>query len=215
MRISRRTRKSDATTPGGVVRTVPPPRARTKLSNLYWEHRLGISTRGVVPVAHPDSVHYATISYPRLWPILDHLVLRPSDVFIDIGSGKGRVLCCAARYRVRRVVGVDLSEPLCVTARENARRMRGRRSPISIHTATADNLDYSAATVLFLFNPFGAATLAPLLEKIGREASRDVRIAYPQPTHRDVFEQQAWLEQTAHWDATERDPAVSFYRSTK
>ena len=76
--------------------------------------------------------------------------------------------------------------------------MRGRRSPISIHTATADNLDYSAATVLFLFNPFGAATLAPLLEKIGREASRDVRIAYPQPTHHDVFEQQAWLEQTAH-----------------
>jgi SAM-dependent methyltransferase len=211
--IARRLRKSGATTRGGILRTVPRPHLGTRLSNLYWERRLGISSRGTEPVAHPDSVHYATLSYPVLWPILDHLALGPSDVFVDIGSGKGRVLCCAARYRVSQVVGVDLSEPLCAAARENARRMRGRRAPIAVHTATADALDYSDATVLFLFNPFGAATLAPLLERIGREASGSLRIAYPQPTHADVFERQPWLEQTAHWDATERDPAVAFYRS--
>src|SRR3954470_21687653 len=143
----------------------PPARPRfthapPRLNNAYWEKRLGISTRGTVEVDHFDSERYATLSYLLIWRILDHLALGPSDTFVDIGSGKGRVLCCAARYHVQQVVGVDLSEPFCATARENARRMRGRRAPISIHTAMANNFDYSAATVLFLFNPFGAATLA-------------------------------------------------------
>jgi len=184
-----------------------------RLDNLQWEYRLGIRTRGVVPTEHPDSVFYATMNYVTIWSILNHLALGPSDVFIDIGSGKGRVLCCAARYSVERVVGVDVSEPLCEAARENARRMRGRHAPISVHKCRADGYDYSAATVLFLFNPFGAATLEPLLDKIGGEARGSVRIAYATPAHDDVFRRQTWLECTDHWDASGNGNSVSFYRS--
>jgi precorrin-6B methylase 2 len=198
--------------------TAPPvviTRLQRRLKNLYWERRLGISTRGIVPVAHLDSHHYATMSYSAIWSILAYLAPGPSDVFIDIGSGKGRVLCCAARYPAERVVGVDLSETFCEVARENARRMRGRRAPISVQASTADDLDYSAATVLFLFNPFGASTLAPLLEKIGHDAPRNVRIAYATPTHDAVFQRQTWLEQSEHWDAAASgmENSVSFYRS--
>jgi SAM-dependent methyltransferase len=186
-----------------------------RLMNLWWELRLGISTRGVVPVEHADSKHYATMNYSTIWPILDHLALDPSDVFVDIGSGKGRVLCCAARYPVRRVVGVDLSEEFCRAARENARRMRGRRAPISVETAKAQDFDYSTATVLFLFDPFGAATLEPLLEQIGRDARGSVRIAYANPTHDQVFERQPWLERSHHWgpETSGGEHSVSFYRS--
>ena len=129
----------------------------------------------------PNSRHYSTMNYSTIHSILDQLALGPSDVFVDVGSGKGRVLCCAARYPVKQVVGVDLSEALCQVARENARRMRGRRAPISVETSVAQNFDYSAATVLFLFNPFGAATLGLLLEKIGRDLRGSVRIAYANP----------------------------------
>ena len=155
------------------------------------------------------------MNYSTIWSILDHLALGPSDVFVDIGSGKGRVLCCAARYPVDRVVGVDLSERLCEAARENAQRMRGRRAPISVRASTADELDYSAATVLFLFDPFGAPTLATVLEKIGREAAGDVRVAYANPTHDNVFQRQTWLERSAHWDAnaSRMEHSVSFYRN--
>ena len=137
-----------------------------------------------------------------------------SDVFVDVGSGRGRV-CCAARYTVKQVVGVDLSEALCQVARENARRMRGRRAPISVETSLAQNFDYSAATVLSLFNPFGAATLGLLLEKIGRDLRGSVRIAYANPGHDDVFQRQPWLERTGHWDAetSAGEHSVSFYRS--
>ena len=186
-----------------------------RMNNLWWERRLGISTRGVVPVAHEDSHHYATLSYTTIWSILNRLSLGPSDVFVDIGSGKGRVLCCAARYPVGQVVGVDLSEPFCEEARANARRLRGRHAPISVEVSLADAFDYSAASVLFLFDPFGPKTLGPLLEKIGREPHRDVRIAYANPTYDEVFERQTWLERSERWDAAASgiEHSVSFYRS--
>jgi cyclopropane fatty-acyl-phospholipid synthase-like methyltransferase len=166
-----------------------------------------------VPVDHVDSEQYSTLSYSLIWRILDHLALGPSDIFVDIGCGKGRMLCCAARYRVEHVLGVDLSEPFCAAARENARRLRGRKAPISVQTSAADEFDYSSASVLFFFNPFGEATMAPLLTKIGREVTREVRVAYAQPAHDDAFQRQTWLEQIEYWDASERHGAVSFYQS--
>jgi precorrin-6B methylase 2 len=185
----------------------------TRLNNLWWEHRLGVSTRGVLPVEHADS-HYSTMRYSTIRSILDHLELNSSDVFVDLGSGKGRVLCCAARYPVKHVIGVDLNEALCQVARENARRMRGRRAPISVEATEAGNFDYSAATVLFLFDSFGAATLEPLLEKIGRDVRGSLRIAYANPTLDDLFQRQPWLERSAYWDAgvSGTEHSVAFYR---
>jgi SAM-dependent methyltransferase len=189
--------------------------ALARLTNLCWEYRLGISTRGVAPVDHVDSTHYATMNYSTIWSVLDHLALGPADVFVDVGCGKGRVLWCAARYPVEAVVGVDLSAPFCEAARENARRLRGRRAPMAVETAKVDEFDYSAASVFFLFDPFGAATLGPVLEKIRTAATRTIRIAYANPTHDEVFEAQSWLARTAHWDArtSHLEHSVSFYRS--
>lgn len=188
---------------------------RPRLTNLWWERRLGISTGGVIPVAHDDAHHYATMNYVSIWSLLDHLALAPSDVFVDIGSGKGRVLCCAARHPVGQVIGVDLSEPFCEIARENARRLRGRRAPIAVENAYADEFDYSNASVLFLFDPFGPATLGKLLDKIGRGTRRELRIAYANPTYEPVFAAQAWLELTDRWDAATSgiEHSISFYRS--
>ena len=186
---------------------------RRRLNNLYWERRLGISTRGVVATSHEDSVHYSSLPYSVILPILDHLALGPSDVFVDVGSGKGRVLCCAARYPVRQVVGVDYSAPLCEEARENARRMRDRRAPISVQQSEADDFDYSGATALFMFNPFGAATLASLLRKIRQDAPRRLRIAYAFPEREEVFDEHPWLERTDHWDAADIAHTVSFFET--
>jgi len=155
------------------------------------------------------------MNYSTIRKILEHLQLTPADVFVDIGSGKGRVLCCAARYPVVRAVGVDLSEPFCEAARENARRLRGRRAPIVVENAMAEDFDYSDATALFLFDPFGPTTLHSLLEGIGRRPHRDLRIAYANPTYEAVFEVHKWLEVTERWNAADRhdEHSVTFYRS--
>ena len=187
-----------------------------RLNNLWWERRLGVSTRGVVPTDHPDSVHYATMGYATVWRVLRRLDLQPADVFVDIGSGKGRVLCCAARHPVRQVLGVELSEPLCRQARANATRLRGRRAPITVENTVAERFDYSAATVLFLFDPFGADTLRPVLKRIGEDTrGREVRLAYANPTHDPVFQEQPWLHGREFWSRADTgwEHDVAFYRS--
>jgi precorrin-6B methylase 2 len=190
--------------------------ALDRLNNLWWERRLGVSTRGLIPIDHPDSVHYATMGFSTVMSILRHLDLQPSDVFVDVGCGKGRVLCCAARHEVKQVIGVDVSSDLCQDARVNAKRLRGRRAPIIVKTLLAHEFDYSAATVLFMFDPFGASTMASVLAKIGRDREgRSVRIAYANPTEEAVFRQQPWLERRGFWakETTGLEHSVAFYES--
>jgi cyclopropane fatty-acyl-phospholipid synthase-like methyltransferase len=189
---------------------------KDRLNNLLWEYRLGISTRGIVPTDHPDSVHYGTMGYRTVERVLGHLDLGPSDVFVDIGCGKGRVLCCAARHPVRKVLGVDISADLVREARANAERLRGRKAPVEAANLPAQEFDYSDVTALFMFDPFGAATLAPVLERIGRDTKgRSVRLAYANPTHEEVFQAQTWLTGREFWARAQTglEHDVAFYRS--
>jgi SAM-dependent methyltransferase len=182
-----------------------------RLDNLRHEVRLGISTRGVVGVEHPDAAYYATMSYPAIRRALRGLALGPGDVFVDIGCGKGRVLCCAARRPVAHVIGVDVSAPLCAAAEVNALRLRGRRAPITVHNVDARAFDYARGTAFFLFNPFGADTLDRVLTKIRDDVGgRPVRLAYAVPTHRDVVDTHGWLEP---WPSPAAADWLAFYRA--
>jgi cyclopropane fatty-acyl-phospholipid synthase-like methyltransferase len=192
--------------------------AAVRLNNIWSEQRLGISTRGVLPVDHDDAVHYATMGYGTIWRILSHLQLQPGDVFVDIGCGKGRVLCCAARHPIEHVSGVDVSSQLCDAARVNAEHLRGRHAPITIHNIVAQDFDYSDATVLFMYHPFGADTLQLVLSKARTDTGgRGVRIAYanPTPTHEAMLREQSWLESIGHLtrEVHRVEHSVAFYRS--
>jgi SAM-dependent methyltransferase len=197
-------------------------RLAVRLTNIWTERRLGISTRGVIPIDHEDAVHYATMAYGPIWRILSCLELQPDDIFVDIGCGKGRVLCCAARYPMEHVYGVDVSPKLCEVARANGEHLRGRRAPITVRNAVAQDFDYSEATVLFLFDPFGADTLRLVLDKLRSDTDgradtglRGVRIAYANPTHEAVLREQSWLQPTGHLRSQEHriEHTVAFYRS--
>jgi SAM-dependent methyltransferase len=187
-----------------------------RLSNLGWERRLGISTRGSVPVDYPDAHHYAAMQYSSILEVLRFLSLSPADTFVDIGSGKGRVICCAARHRVAKVVGIDLSAEFCEQATANARRMRGRKAPIEVHNVIAQDFDYSEGSVYYLFDPFGPDTLGQVLDRIHKDrGEKPVRIAYTNPTHKAAFADQLWLDEYEFWDKAARssEHSVAFYRT--
>ncbi len=156
--------------------------------------------------------------YVTINRILDYLSLQPTDVFVDVGSGKGRVLCLAARYAVREVIGIEVVPELCRVAEKNSRRMRGRKSPIVIHNSRAQDFDYSKGTVFTFFNPFGAETLSIVLDRIhaGLEQSpRPIRLAYANPKHEAILSQRPWLDRYEMWLKEElgMEHSVTFYRS--
>jgi len=187
-----------------------------RLDNLRWELRLGVSTRGRVEVDYPDAHRYASMNYSSIFETLHFLSPKPADTFIDIGSGRGRVLCCAARYPITKVIGVDLTTAFCADASSNAARMRGRRAPIVVHNVNATEFDYADGDVYYLFDPFGADTLTNVLEKIRDDrGDKPVRFAYANPTHEIAFTTQPWLERYEFWDKakTGGEHSVSFYRT--
>lgn len=136
-------------------------------------------------------------------------------VFYDVGCGKGRPLCVMARHAFKKVVGVELREELCQAARENARKLRGRIVPIEVVCADATTADLSDGDVYFFFNPFGAPTLALVLESIERSlqvAPRDVILVYYNAVHERVLDESGWLS-CYHILPTLSGMRVSFWRN--
>lgn len=195
-------------------------RGRLRASNLMWELLLGISTRGAAPeIGTEEYAPYATAPYAALHAILAHLKLRPDDVFVDLGCGKGRVVCCAARLAVREVIGVDMSSDLLTIAQANVRRLRGKRSSTRLVLAKAEEFNYPEVTAVYLFNPFGARTLSAVLsnfERATHERGTAIKVAYFNPVHESVLRQQSWLEEIDRWEPFHvfgQRNAVSFWRS--
>jgi hypothetical protein len=144
-----------------------------------------------------DNHLYCSPDYWHLRKVLG--VLRPArtEVVYDIGSGKGRFLCLAARYPVRRCIGLELREDLCEISRENLEHVRGRRAEFEIRCGDAATANVDEGTIYFLYNPFGPETLRAVLENIRLSVSenpRNVRLVYYNPVYESVLTEFGWLQ---------------------
>lgn len=163
-----------------------------------WEWRNHISTEGTVDLATlgcegADRVFYMPSGWTTLPRILRRGDVGPDDVFVDLGSGMGRVVYQAARYPFRRVVGVEVSERLQEAARANIDRNRARLRAGRVDLVTADAAAWPVdddVTVAYLFNPFTGAVfarvVANLLESLDRRPRR-LRIVYRNPVEHEVL----------------------------
>ena len=120
----------------------------------------------------------------------------PRDVFVDLGSGKGRMLLIAGRLPYGRVIGVEIDEALGLCAQENIRQAERRLRAAEITSVTASVLEWPVPddlSVVFLFNPFMRQTFQRALERIIESYDRhprDLRIMYCLPAEHD------WLVST-------------------
>jgi len=165
---------------------------------------LGIKTLGCGDVIQPtgaiygDSTQYRSKCYSLIWQYLHPLQFCTDDVFYDVGCGTGRVLCVVAQRRIRKCVGIELSHELSELARQNAARLRRRRTAIEIVEGDAALADYSEGTIYSFFNPFGGRTLRAVLDRIHedvRRRPRRLRFLYINPVAAEVFDKTAWLHQ--------------------
>jgi SAM-dependent methyltransferase len=164
---------------------------------------------------HDDNRGYASLDYWYIWKIARVVRPGPGDTVYDLGCGLGRILCVMARRAVRRCVGVELVESLCKLARDNARRLRGRRTEIEILCEDCAKADLGNGTIYVMFNPFGPETLRDVLENIGGSLSnhpRSVQIVYYNAVHEDLMKSAGWLE-PFHAFHTASGLRVSFWRS--
>lgn len=192
---------------------------RNRLVDQLWERRLGVNTCGNVAIDEPGCHRYGTFSYSWLLKILDRLEWKQDDVFVDIGSGKGRVLCCAAQFKPARIIGIDLDGPLCEIARANVAHLPPGNTKIEVLQNYAQGYDYSQATKIFLFHPFNGVILKEVLASIQaslQQRPRVIELIYLNPVHDDVLEQAPEFERFDRWLATPWSGLkhdVSFWRA--
>lgn len=194
-------------------------RCLQKAQALFWENWFGIETRGLVGAVQSDCVHYSALPYGLVFRILKFVELNSNDVFLDIGSGKGRMLCCAAQTAMRKVIGVELNGRLVTLCRENLARARGIRSQTEVWQGSATEYSFGDETVIYLFNPFHAAVMQEVLlrlEESLRSQPREIRIIYAYPTCEELFNQCSWLEKYAEWSSRETSGfgyPIAYYRT--
>jgi hypothetical protein len=127
--------------------------------------------------------------------------------FVDMGSGKGRMLFVAAEYPFRRVIGVEFSNVLHEEAVANIRRYRHRKQRCadieSVHADAAEFEFPDENLVIYMFNPFGPEVMGRMLANLERSIER-----HPRP----VLVVMLWPE---HSDLVRRMRGVRVYRETR
>jgi hypothetical protein len=127
------------------------------------------------PYAHlgamvTQSMDYAQLSY--LFTSND-LPVYDSDVLVDVGCGKGRVInFWLGRRLCNRIIGIELDEEI---ARVTRNRL-ARYSNVEIMTGDATQSLPEDGTFFFLFNPFDADVMRRFLERL--KQLREVRVIY-------------------------------------
>jgi len=154
-------------------------------------------------------VHYTPLPYAALKALLSTVVpSSQKDVFIDWGSGMGRVMVLASTQPYREVIGVECSAVLCAAAEQNLKRARVTRRCGRVRLANTDAREFPIpedASVMFFYNPFRGALLTEVVGHIRDSWMRNLRpITFLVANHADFIGDtgsEDWLNRVSSWSA--------------
>jgi SAM-dependent methyltransferase len=199
------------------LRDSMPARERQRYGDVDfdWEHRVNTTSAGVgwrerlVGVFHSAYQPTEPALFREMMDTLQHLRSEQTTTeqrdytlaecplvdrvfgdftFIDLGSGKGRVLLMASDYPFRRIIGGELLPALHQIAQENLTKYRSElQRCFALESICGDAAEFQfpeEPIVLYLFNPFpesGLRRVLANLEQSLREHPRAVYVLYLNP----------------------------------
>jgi hypothetical protein len=167
-----------------------------------FDYRYRTDTSGIIPVnelrASSANIRHAVRYEPTPTNVFRRAIgSLPIDhkqfIFVDCGSGKGRVILLASHYPFSQIIGVEFSEELHRVATNNVARYRSRKKKCSdIRVVCADAAQYEfprANLILFLANPFDETILTQVLRNVEKSAAhRSVYLIYCEANHSSVVD---------------------------
>lgn len=160
------------------------------LPNLFHDLRRGayLGGSGSSRPRQPGAYRTQSADYADLSVLFssDVLRVRPDDVLVDVGCGRGRVLNWWLDHGVRApIVGIEIDAEIA----HQTRRRLASASNVTILTGDAADLLPPNGTLVFLYNPFDQHTMRRFEARLstrGRASDR-LRIVYYNAQHADVF----------------------------
>lgn len=180
---------------------------------IKGEKKYGINSTGADELKKLDKrgidISHATIYMPVSFELLEEIFEqlesqttshrlqttnhKPFNHFLDIGCGKGRVLCVAAHYGFTKLTGIDFSKELCEASKENLALTKQKIPAINFSIVNNDAFYFKIpadAGHIFLFNPFDETIMSGVAENILQSLQHHPRklcIIYVNPLHKEYF----------------------------
>ena len=147
--------------------------------------------------AHLGAVETSSTNYDVLPHIFGDLV-KPTDVLVDIGCGRGRVIrWWLSQEYGNKILGIELDSEVARYARKRTRRFR---NVTIIEGNILDNIPEDG-TIFYMYNPFTKRIVENfrdrMLEKF--ENRKEIILLYYNCRHVDVF------NNDPHWQVEEKD----------
>ncbi len=142
-------------------------------------------------------IEHATIYMPASYDLLEdvfaNVPITSFKHFIDIGCGKGRVLCVAAQMGIRKVTGIDFSKAFCDAAKLNLAKTKLLFPALQYKVLNNDAFYFEIpddTDCIFLFNPFDEVIMSGVIENIDmslERAPREISVIYANPLQKHLF----------------------------
>lgn len=148
------------------------------IEDFYFEMKYGISTSSIVKCEDLDiseaskehSNEYKPTRFRHFRLLIRNLKLPENSVFVDMGSGKGRVLLQASLYKFKRIIGVEISSKLFEIAKNNISKFdKLLNRPLNIELVNEDVLKYEIKNdenVFYFYYPFDNYVMEIILTRI-------------------------------------------------
>jgi hypothetical protein len=162
------------------------------LRNLYWDWRFGGYCGGSIRPPEYESLGANAVEsseYYLLDMVFDgtKLQISPSDVLVDVGCGKGRVI----NYWLRRgcknkIIGIELNEDVAGAAAERLKAYTN----VTIIAGSATACVPTDGTLFYVYNPFRKELVQQFAQRLfeGVDKKDKLRVVYINCVHIDVFE---------------------------
>jgi predicted RNA methylase len=175
-----------------------------KQRDLEFDKGLGVDTRGPVGLWRLrvpfDNLRHAA-RYEGSDPNLLRELLRDLQQdfstfsFVDLGCGKGRALLVAGEFGFAQLIGIEFAAQLAETAARNCCRLG---LPAKIVNQDASQFQFPTGNlVAYLYNPFGALVLRPVLDRLLATQTAECFLIYVNPLHRRLIDDCPRMHQLA------------------
>lgn len=157
------------------------------IEDFYFEMQYGVSTSRIVKredldisersKEHSEEYKPTRIRHFRL--LIKDLKLPDDSVFVDMGSGKGRIILIASLLKFKQVIGVEISSQLCQVARNNVAMFEKKlKRPLHIEIVNEDVLQYSIKAdenVFYFYKPFDNFVMENIIQRVLKSVIQNPR----------------------------------------
>jgi len=190
-----------------------------RVQDWYFDRKFGIRTSRRVTKSdlgydNPLVNKYAPTDYRGFMKVMKRVRIRPGeDVFVDLGSGMGRVLIMAGLFPFRKIIGVEMSPELIRQAAENIDRARKKLTCPDIELVESSLTEYTLppeASILYFYVPVRGEMLSRVLQGIhdaALAAPRKVTFVCHEPApFEEIAHEHPWLTKRAEFTNLSRIP---------